>query len=103
MSLRPTTVSGSANFSEASTDSNDENMLVIAGDREVADVYFTEYARIFQHFYARWWAAHLDPDVSDEHAFLTEDASWQESYWASWSPKSRQRVLFANGVKGNSA
>ena len=53
----PTVISGSANFSPDSTDANDENMLVIPGDTDVADVYFTEYARIFQHFYARWWAA----------------------------------------------
>lgn len=56
---QPTIISGSANFSEASTTSNDENMLIISGDSDAADVYFTEYTRIFQHFYARWWAAQL--------------------------------------------
>ena len=40
----------------SSTTSNDENMLVVTGDTEAADVYFTEYNRIFDHFYARWWA-----------------------------------------------
>jgi phosphatidylserine/phosphatidylglycerophosphate/cardiolipin synthase-like enzyme len=97
----PTTISGSANFSEASTTSNDENMLVIAGDRDVADVCFTEYSRIFQHFYARWWAAHLDPHGADTHSYLTEDDSWQESYFNPHSPKSFARDLYANGVAGN--
>ena len=59
LGTHPTIISGSANFSEASTTSNDENMLIISGDSDAADVYFTEYARIFQHFYARWWAAQL--------------------------------------------
>src|SRR6185437_11922371 len=68
----PTVISGSANFSDASTTGNDENMLIISGDCEVADVYFTEYMRIFQHFYARWWAARLHaaqpPDSADHGA-----------------------------------
>lgn len=120
----PSTISGSANFSEASTNANDENMLVIAGDRDVADVYFTEYMRIFQHFYARWWASHLHsthPRAAtgipltassgvaamsaaahdDSHSFLTEDDSWQTPYWNPASPKSRQRELYTSHVAGN--
>jgi hypothetical protein len=96
----PTIISGSANFSEASTTSNDENMLVIAGDRDVADVYFTEYMRIFQHFYARWWAAKLGTAGTDSHSFLTEDDSWQARYWTT-GPRSRERDLYAHQVGGN--
>jgi phosphatidylserine/phosphatidylglycerophosphate/cardiolipin synthase-like enzyme len=47
ISARPIVISGSANFSVASTSTNDENMLVIVGDTDLADVYLTEYARIF--------------------------------------------------------
>jgi hypothetical protein len=104
LSADPTVISGSANFSPASTDSNDENMLIIRGDRDVADVYFTEYARIFQHFYARWWAsqitgAHQAPDSG----FLTEDASWQAPYFTDGNNKQRQRVLFTDNVEANNA
>ena len=49
----PVVVTGSANFSDASTNDNDENMLVIRGDRRVADIYFTEFNRLFNHFYFR--------------------------------------------------
>jgi phosphatidylserine/phosphatidylglycerophosphate/cardiolipin synthase-like enzyme len=123
----PTIVSGSANFSEASTTSNDENMLVITGDRDVADVYFTEYMRIFEHFYARWWATQLHavhhpaadrqrttiaPTAADAahstadsdaavHSFLTEDDSWQTPYFDPHTPKSRQRDLYANRVSAD--
>src|SRR6202012_5164638 len=38
MSKNPTVVTGSANFSEASTRTNDENMLVITGNTRVADI-----------------------------------------------------------------
>jgi len=92
---RPTTISGSANFSEASTRNNDENMLVITGDTEVADVYFTEYHRIFDHFYARWWAQRLRQQSPDPHDYLTEDASWQKPYWNRRSPKYARRLLYS--------
>jgi hypothetical protein len=77
-------------------------MLVIRGSQDVADVYFTEYARIFQHFYARWWAAQI---AAAQHApdsgFLVEDATWQTSYLTDGDNKQRQRLLFATRVQGN--
>jgi hypothetical protein len=50
LSETPTVVTGSANFSPDSTHTNDENMLVIVGDKRVADIYFTEYMRLFAHY-----------------------------------------------------
>ena len=49
----PLVVTGSANFSAASTNANDENMLLIRGNKRVADIYFTEFNRIFNHYYFR--------------------------------------------------
>ncbi|WP_042876584.1 phospholipase D-like domain-containing protein [Cupriavidus necator] len=49
----PIVVTGSANFSDASTRGNDENMMIIRGDRRVADIYFTEFNRLFFHYYYR--------------------------------------------------
>ena len=53
----PVVVVGSANFSEPSTNANDENMLVLKGPafgRE-ADIYLTEFIRLFDHFNFREW------------------------------------------------
>jgi phosphatidylserine/phosphatidylglycerophosphate/cardiolipin synthase-like enzyme len=44
---------GSANFSKNSLVNNDENMLLIRGNKRVADIYLTEFDRIFRHFFAR--------------------------------------------------
>ena len=33
---------------------NDENMLVIRGDQRVADIYLTDFMRLFDHFESRW-------------------------------------------------
>lgn len=49
----PIVVTGSANFSTASTTGNDENMIIIRGDLRVADIYFTEFNRLFNHYYFR--------------------------------------------------
>lgn len=49
----PIVVTGSANFSPASCAENDENMVLIRGDRRVADIYFTEFNRMFFHYYFR--------------------------------------------------
>jgi len=45
----PVTLTGSANFSEASVNTNDENMVLIRGDTRVADIYFGEFMRVFAH------------------------------------------------------
>jgi phosphatidylserine/phosphatidylglycerophosphate/cardiolipin synthase-like enzyme len=53
LGAEPIVVTGSANFSAASTNANDENMLIIKGSRRVADIYFTEFNRLFNHYYFR--------------------------------------------------
>ncbi|HEY0168279.1 MAG TPA: phospholipase D-like domain-containing protein [Jatrophihabitans sp.] len=95
LSDTPTTITGSANFSTASTQGNDENMLIITGDTEVADVYFTEYNRVFDHFYARWWAQRVRQNATDAHDYLTEDDSWQRPYWQRGSRKNAKRILYS--------
>ena len=49
LGTNPVTLTGSANFSEASVDANDENMVLIRGDTRVADIYFGEFMRVFAH------------------------------------------------------
>jgi phosphatidylserine/phosphatidylglycerophosphate/cardiolipin synthase-like enzyme len=79
----PIVITGSANFSAASTNSNDENMLIIRGDRRVADIYFTEFNRLFNHYYFRAVVESLqssDQPLSDDSLFLVENASWINKY-----------------------
>ena len=81
----PVVVTGSANFSRASTTENDENMIIIRGDRRVADIYFTEFNRLFFHYYfrsvvQRLAAAASEPE-SDQHALdLVESDIWLAKY-----------------------
>jgi phosphatidylserine/phosphatidylglycerophosphate/cardiolipin synthase-like enzyme len=76
----PIVVTGSANFSTASTNDNDENMVIVRGDRRVADIYFTEFNRLFNHYYFRSIAERSNPTETLRGLYLVEDDSWLEKY-----------------------
>jgi len=84
----PIVVTGSANFSKPSTDSNDENMLIIRGNQRVADIYFTEFNRLFYHYYFRSvqeqtakMLSEDDKKKSDKQSlFLLETDEWIKAY-----------------------
>jgi phosphatidylserine/phosphatidylglycerophosphate/cardiolipin synthase-like enzyme len=83
LSKNPIVITGSANFSDNSTTSNDENMIIIKGNQRVADIYFTEFNRLFNHYYFR---AILNKSLEQNKAdtsgslFLSEDDSWLVKY-----------------------
>ncbi len=95
----PQVYSGSANFSPASLSSNDENMLLIRGDRRVGDIYATEFFRLFNHFYFRTVAnavASRNPgeDQADEAVYLDPDGAWTDSHFKAGTYHQRRRELF---------
>jgi PLD-like domain len=92
----PIVITGSANFSNASTKNNDENMLVVRGDTRVADIYLTEFMRLFMHFYFRTIVNGIGPVESDPDAgYLKDDDSWLSSYYLHDTPKYKERLYFA--------
>jgi len=56
----PIIYTGSNNLSENSTHHNDENLLEIKGSPELAQTYFAEFMRLYEHYRARalWNIAH---------------------------------------------
>jgi phosphatidylserine/phosphatidylglycerophosphate/cardiolipin synthase-like enzyme len=93
----PLVVTGSANFSRPSQRINDENMLVIRGDTRVADIYFGEYMRIFDHHYARYVVRLLqNAGRSDPTAGYLKDTmnAWLPSHFDAESPKAKRRRYF---------
>jgi len=95
----PLVFTGSANFSPASLTSNDENMLLIRGDTGVADVYATEFFRLFNHFYFRTVANAVasrgaGEDQSEEAVFLDPTDGWKERSFTDGTYHARRRILF---------
>ena len=83
LSADPIVVTGSANFSKNSTNGNDENMIVIRDNQRVADIYFTEFNRLFNHYYFRAvMESKHDAGVQDDAAslFLDETGGWLGKY-----------------------
>jgi len=91
----PLVVSGSANFSEASTEDNDENMLIIRGDARVADIYLGEFMRMYRHFAFRDWLSSQPKNKTlADVSHLDEKDTWWKGYFGG-SFASRQREYFA--------
>lgn len=89
----PIIVAGSANFSAASTDRNDENMLIIRGHKRVAEIYLGEFMRLYNHYAFREWASKQPAASPKTPAHLRTDAWWRE-YFGN-TERSRQRQYFA--------
>lgn len=100
LSEDPLVCTGSANFSENSLTSNDENMVLIRGSERVADIYMTEFDRLFRHFYfrdvANEAAMKLKEGERPKKVFLDEDHTWTDEYFFEGGFKSRRREMFFN-------
>jgi phosphatidylserine/phosphatidylglycerophosphate/cardiolipin synthase-like enzyme len=93
LSATPLVITGSANFSDASTKNNDENMLIIQGDTRVADVYLGEFMRLFNHFYSRY--LFNQPGDQGGSIYLAGDDSWSADYYIKDSAKFHERLYFS--------
>ena len=98
LGTQPLVITGSANFSLASCTQNDENMLVVAGDDGLADIYLGAFMRSYSHYAfrdavesARKAGRPFEPKP------LNEDRSWALDHYGSGF-RSRQRRYFAHGV-----
>ncbi len=87
----PIVVCGSANFSDASTNRNDENMVVVRGNKRVADIYLSEFMRLYSHHAFRESLQWRDEDDPPK-ALRTDD--WWSDYFGN-TPRSTRRKFFA--------
>jgi phosphatidylserine/phosphatidylglycerophosphate/cardiolipin synthase-like enzyme len=93
----PLVITGSANFSDASTKNNDENMLVIRNDKRVADIYLGEFMRLFNHFYFRYIVKKFNQfdEATGKRGYLAPNDSWREPYYLEGSAKGMEREYFS--------
>jgi phosphatidylserine/phosphatidylglycerophosphate/cardiolipin synthase-like enzyme len=93
----PIVVTGSANFSGASTYSNNENMLVIRGDTRTADIYLGEFMRQWSHYAFREAVARARAtgDTTWRPQYLIPDSSWTADYFDPDDDRFVRRRYFA--------
>jgi phosphatidylserine/phosphatidylglycerophosphate/cardiolipin synthase-like enzyme len=100
LSDEPVTITGSANWSEASTSRNTENMVVIRGDKRVADIYLGEFMRLHSHYAFReavsWAQARKARGGTEwKPQDLATDASWQSDYFDRSTDRYAKRLYFS--------
>ena len=86
----PVVVAGSANFSEASTTDNDENMIVVSGNKRVADIYLGEFMRLYSHHAFRESLQWRKPDEPPK-PLRTDD--WWRDYFGKTERSVRRRFF----------
>ena len=91
LSNSPLVITGSANFSDASTKNNDENMVIIKGNKRVADIYLGEYMRLFSHHSFRESLKWRKP--GEQPKPLRTDDWWKDNFGA--TSRSQRRKFFA--------
>jgi len=107
-------VTGSANYSNGSTLRNDENSLILRGNTAAADIYATEFMRMFEHYYFRALraqnesrpATHQNPSsqagthiLPDGKMGLNETDQWSLKDYIPGSPREISRQLFAGTLQ----
>ena len=94
----PIVITGSANFSDASVNTNQENMLVIRGDTRVADIYLGEFMRQFSSYAFRdaaFAATHGGDAENFKPQDLLTDNSWIKRYEGDGTSGALRRLYFS--------
>jgi phosphatidylserine/phosphatidylglycerophosphate/cardiolipin synthase-like enzyme len=96
----PILVLGSANYSNGSTHTNDENSLIIRGKTAIADICISEFMRMFDTYRFRY--AHKDdlthPGNPKLMLGLASDDSWTNEFYVPGSALALGRAYFAGTV-----
>ncbi len=95
MSENPVVIIGSANFSDNSISNNDENTLIIKGNKNLADIYLTEFVRVFNHYYVRQITKKMitKNDINPLH-LLIDSKGWVPTFYKSNTLKGKRKLLF---------
>jgi phosphatidylserine/phosphatidylglycerophosphate/cardiolipin synthase-like enzyme len=102
LSDKPVVVTGSANFSANSIQNNDENTIIIKGDNRVADIYLTEFDRLFVHFWPRYLSKLQAKNNQSVQGFvkpLDETFTWHKDYYDETKYVMKRKKLFVK-MKG---
>jgi phosphatidylserine/phosphatidylglycerophosphate/cardiolipin synthase-like enzyme len=96
LSNDPLVITGSANFSDPSVKSNDENTLVIRGDTRVADIYLGEFRRLFDHHAFRESLKTRGANAANDPTPLKEKpADWLIRHFDDGGPGELRRLYFS--------
>ena len=118
-SNNPKVLIGSANFSEASCNDNDENVMLITGNKRLSSVIATEFMRMYDHYKSRFYIDRFNDEnkaikkknkqrkaqgldslpLKKMDTHLKSDESWSRTSFdpGTSSHKYRDRIVFSGG------
>ena len=90
----PVIITGSNNFSNASSAKNDENMLVLKGQTSAADTYVCEMMRLYDHYRFRFNQQSPAGRGPAKRLQLSPDDSWAGRYFETGNLLALERERF---------
>lgn len=88
-------ITGSHNLGFRASSNNDENMLIIRGDRPIAQAYAAHVMDIFEHYRSRWITYNKKAKDYDPR----KDEKWQDRYFDNWRPAFAERLFWVSNGK----
>ena len=73
---------------------NDENSIISRGNLALADIYVSEFMRVFDTYKSRYKLQ----NIQDAQVGLSEDASWTAPYYVPDSTEALNRQFFAGTI-----
>jgi phosphatidylserine/phosphatidylglycerophosphate/cardiolipin synthase-like enzyme len=73
-------ITGSHNFSKSASEGNDENFVVIHGNKELAEAYAVACLSTYAHYR---WRSYLQDHSKNPWEYLSDDPGWQNKYLTS--------------------
>lgn len=96
----PTIYVGSANMSNNSLHNNDENLLEIKGNKELASVYLAEFLRLYEHYRARasWIKNKNTSPSTTTYKLQSSRDAWAKKHLTPGMPEYKARIAMTTIV-----
>src|SRR5262249_32975966 len=79
---KPIVMTGSHNMGKTASSKNDENLVIIEGDRDLASAYAVNIMSIYDNYLCRYRVA-----AGSKWKGLTDNSTWQKSYMGDAAPE----------------
>ena len=79
--VHPIVITGSHNFSAAASGKNDENLVIIRGDKALARAYAMEIQSVYDHYNFRAVAKAMQEEGKNVVDVMKDSKSWQKSWF----------------------
>ena len=76
MSDDPVVVTGSHNFSRAASSKNDENLVIVRGNKQLARAYATHVMSVYQHYRYRSYIREMEAEGKTPWSYLDDNDQW---------------------------